>query len=114
MDRQLKLEASTFSTSRRWTANFGVDANAVPDPMGDEFQWLTLSTGFTTDSWWLPGMRIGYRQNLAGTKLRYLGIGATAFKIVNIDISSALDTVKIDDVTLPRGLMASIGFQIAW
>ena len=82
--------------------------------MGDQFQWLTVSGGFTTDSWWLPGGRIGYRQNLAGTKLSYVGIGVTAFKFVNLDIASALDTVKIDGTTLPQGVMFSLGFQIAW
>ena len=42
------------------------------------------------------------------------GFGITAFKFVNIDISSALDTVSISGTTLPQGLMGSIGFQIAW
>ena len=31
MERQLKLEGSWFSPARRWTANVGLDANAVPD-----------------------------------------------------------------------------------
>jgi len=114
MDRQLKLEASLFTSDRRWSAHLGFDADPATDPMGDRYQWLTLSTGFTTDSWWLPGARIGYRQNLAGTEMSYLGIGLTAFKIVNIDIASALDKVSIDGTTLPQGLMVSIGFQIAW
>jgi len=43
-----------------------------------------------------------------------LSIGLTAFKIVNIDIASALDTVQINGKKLPQGLMGSIGFQIAW
>lgn len=114
LDRQLKLEASLFSRDRRWSAHLGYDADPVTDPMGDRFQWLTLSAGFTTDSWWIPGGRIGYRQNLAGTELGYLGIGITAFRIVNIDLASALDTVRIDGQKLPRGLMGSIGFQIDW
>jgi hypothetical protein len=46
--------------------------------------------------------------------MSYLGIGLTAFKIVNFDIASALDTVSIDGTTLPQGLMVSIGFQITW
>jgi len=114
MDRQFKLEASLFTSDRRWSTHFGLDVDRATDPMGDDFQWLTLSTGFTIDSWWIPGARIGYRQNLVGTKLKYIGIGLTAFKIFNIDISSALDTVSIEGTTLPRGLMISIGFQIAW
>jgi len=114
MDRQLKLEASLFTTDRRWSTHLGFDADSATDPMGDKYQWLTLSAGFTTDSWWIPGGRIGYRENLAGTKLQYIGIGLTAFKIVNFDISSALHTVSIDGRTLPQGLMGSIGFQISW
>jgi len=33
---------------------------------------------------------------------------------VNLDISSALDTATINGTKLPKGLMASIGFQINW
>lgn len=114
MERQWKFEGSVFSSNRRWTANLALDANAVPDPMGDDYQWFTLSAGYTTESWWLPGVRVGYRKNLAGTEIGYLGLGVTAFKFVNFDIASALDSVKISGTDLPRGLMASIGFQIAW
>ncbi len=114
LDRQLKLEASIFSTDRRWSAHLGYDADPVTDPMGDRFQWLTLSGAFATDSWWIPSARIGYRQNLAGTELGYVSLGATLFKYVNIDIASALNTVRIDGDQLPQGLMASIGFEISW
>lgn len=114
MDRQLKLEASLFSSDRRWSAHIGLDADPTTDPMGDRYQWLTVSAGLTRDSWWLPGARIGYRQNLSGTEMSYLGIGLTAFKVVNFDIASAFDTVSIDGTTLPQGLMVSIGFQIMW
>jgi len=114
MDRQLKLEASLFTTDRRWSTHLGYDTDSATDPMGDKYQWLTLSAGFTTDSWWIPGGRIGYRENLAGTKMKYIGIGLTAFRIVNFDIASALHTVRIDGKNLPQGLMGSIGFQISW
>ncbi len=114
MDRQLKLEASLFTSDRRLSAHLGYDVDSATDPMGDRFQWLTVSAGFATDSWWIPGGRIGYRQNLTGTKLEYVSIGLTAFKIVNFDISSSLHTVEIDGQTLPQGLMLSIGFEIAW
>ena len=114
LDRQLKLEASLFSEDRRWSAHLGYDVDPVTEPMGDRFQWATLSGGFTTDSWWIPSLRIGYRQNLSGTELGYVSIGATLFKYVNFDIASALDSVKIDGQKLPQGLMASIGFEISW
>ena len=114
MDRQVKLEGSIFTPNRRWAAHLGVDAMPATDPLGDDFQWLSVSAGLTMDNWWLPGVRAGYRRNLAGTELDYVGIGITAFKYVNIDVASALDSVKINGRNLPQGLMASIGFQIAW
>ncbi len=114
MDRQFKLEASLFTDDRRWSAHLGYDADSATDPLGDRYQWLTVSGGFTTDSWWIPGGRLGFRQNLAGTEMKYLSLGVTAFKIVNFDIASALDTVKIDGKKLPQGLILSLGFQITW
>ena len=114
MDRQLKLEGSIFTSDRRWSAHLGVDVDPATDPKGDRFQWLTMSAGFMTESRWVPSVRVGLRQNLTGTELGYLSIGLTAFKIVNIDIASALDTVQIDGEKLPQGLMGSIGFQIVW
>ena len=50
----------------------------------------------------------------AKSQLGYASFGLTAFKIFNLDIASALDTVKIDGEKLPQGLMVSLGFQIAW
>lgn len=112
MERQLTLEGSIFSGSRRWIVNFAYDANEVPDPMGDDYQWASVSGGYLTDSWWLPGIRASYRQNLAGTELAYVGVGVTILKVLNLDVISTLDTVNIDGEDLPQGLMASIGFQI--
>jgi hypothetical protein len=114
MERQLKLEASLFSRDRKWSWHLGLDANATSDPVGDEFQWLTLSGGVDTGSWWLPNVRLGYRQNLAGTEKGYASLGMTLFKYVNIDLASSLGVTKIDGRKLPEGLMFSMGFQIEW
>ena len=114
MDSQVKLEASIFSSDRRWSAHLGYDADDATDPLGDKFQWVTLSAALSRDSFWLPNFRFGYRQNLVGTELGYASIGFTAFKYVNFDLASALDTVKISGTELPQGLMFSLGFQINW
>ncbi len=111
MERQLRLESSVYTTDRRWTVNIGLDANKVQDPVGDDFQWATVSAGYATSKWWLPGVRFGFRKNLAGTELGYLGFGVTLLKYVNLDIASALETVDISGESLPRGLMFSLGFQ---
>ena len=114
MERQLKLEASVFSENRKWSWHLGLDANAATDPVGDEFQWVTLSGGFDTGIRWLPNMRVGYRQNLAGTEKTYASLGLTMFRFINLDIASALDVTKIDGRKLPEGLMLSMGFQVNW
>ncbi len=114
MERQLKLEASLYSNDRRWSGHLGVDANSASDPLGNDYQWLTVSAGLETGNQWIPGLRLGYRQNLAGTEKTYASLGMTVFKYINLDISSALDVTKIDGKKLPEGLMVSIGFQTSW
>jgi hypothetical protein len=114
MERQLKLEASLLGEDRKWSWHLGLDANAATDPVGDEFQWLTVSGGYDTGNRWLPNMRLGYRQNLAGTEKTYVSLGLTMFRFINVDIASALDSTKIDGQTLPEGLMFSMGFQVNW
>ena len=115
MDSQLKIEASLFTTDRRWSAHIGFDADSATDPLGDEYQWATVSAAWTRpDSFWMPSLRAGWRQNLTGTELGYLSVGATLFRYVNIDLSSALETVRISGTEVPQGVMGSIGFQINW
>ena len=114
MERQLKLEATLFGREQKWSWHLGLDANAARDPVGDEFQWFTLSGGFDTGSRWFPNVRLGYRQNLAGTEKSYASLGMTMFKYVNVDIASALNTTKIDGRKLPEGLMFSLGFEVSW
>jgi len=99
-----------FVWPRERTIRHGYDADSATDPVGDDFPWLTLSAGVTTESWCFPSARIGYRENLTGTKLEYLGVGPTVHKYVNIDVSSAFDTGN----ELPQGLMLSLGFEINW
>lgn len=114
MERQLKLEAGLFTIDKKWTFNAALDANAAKDPMGDNYQWASVSTGYASQSWWIPGIRTGLHHNLAGTELSYLSAGVTLFKYLDIDVSSALDTVKIEDQNLPRGLNLSIGLAVSF
>ena len=105
MGSQLKLEASFFSENRSGSWDLGMDANEAEDPVGDEFQWVTASGGYTRDSKWLQNIRFGYRANLVGTEKEYVSLGATFFKYVNFDVASSLNTTTIDDTTLPEGRM---------
>lgn len=110
MESQLRLEASVFTESRRWAMNVGIDANAAPDPVGDEFQWATISGGLTLAKRWVPSFRFGYRQNLTGSEIRYVSAGISLFRFFNFDVAAALDEVTIDGDELPQGAMMNLGF----
>jgi hypothetical protein len=112
MERQLKLEAGYITPGGAWGINFGYDANAVPDPMLDNYQWVSVGAGFASDNWWLPGARIGARKNMVGTKLTYVTAGVTVFNIVNLDVATTTDTIVVDGDTVPRGLILNIGAQV--
>lgn len=114
MTRQYKLEAALYSSSRNWALNFGYDANAAPDPWGDDYQWASASAAYLTDSWWIPGIRAGYRSNLAGEKMDYVTVGLTLFKILNVDAGMSLDSITIDGTEVPRGAMLNAGLALAF
>ena len=114
MARQLKLEGSWFTADRRWTVNAALDANAVRDPMRDQYQWATVSAGYATGSWWLPGVRVGYRKNLEGSQLGYLGAGITMLKVLNFDVASTTESVRISGKDLPRGIIVNLGVEISF
>ncbi len=57
---------------------------------------------------------MGYRRNLAGTEKTYLSAGITAFRYLNFDLATALDTVSISGDKLPEGVIVSLGFQVTF
>lgn len=115
MKPQLELEGAFFSESQSWVVNAGLDANAVADPVGRDFQWATLSAAYATNSWWIPGARLGYRTNLAGSKLSYATVGLTMLKALSLDIAYGLDSIQDDKgKSIPRSFMANIGIQMTF
>lgn len=114
MKPQLQLEGAIFSESQNFVVNLGLDANAVQDPVGRDFQWMTLSGAYATSSWWIPGARIGYRTNLAGSKLSYLTAGLTMFKALSLDIAYGLDKLTYEGNSIPRSAMINLGLQMTF
>lgn len=114
MDSQLHLEGALYTESQNWVINAGFDANAVKDPVGSEYQWATLSAGYATDSWWIPGFRVGYRANMAGTELSYMTGGVTLFKSVTLDVAYSLDSVEVDGQKAPRSVIVNLGLELSF
>ena len=115
MEMQTTIDAAFSTRGKQVTLGMSYDTNAVKDAVGDEYQWAAASLSYYGDSHFLPGIRIGYRQNMAGTELSYASLGLTMFKRLNIDLAVALDTVEDEDGDeLPRGGYFSIGYDTAF
>lgn len=113
MERQVTLEAALYTESQNWVLSAAMDANAVEDALGDEYQWATLSVAYATDTWYIPGARLGVRQNMAGTKIKYL-TGGLSFGPVNLDVAYSPETVTIDGNSVPRGAMLNLGLEVTF
>ena len=114
MERQLKLEGSMYLLdSKNLALGASFDANAIEDPVGDKYQWANASIAYITDSWLIPGGRVGYRKNLTGTELSYIEAGIT-WLYINIDGGMALEDVQIDGDSIPRGAYVNIGLELSF
>jgi hypothetical protein len=114
MKRQLKLEAAKyFLDNKNVVLGVSFDANAIQDPVGDEYQWANASIAYITDHWLIPGARVGYRKNMAGSELSYIEGGLT-WLYFNIDGGMALENVDVDGDSYPRGAYVNIGLELSF
>ncbi|WP_370979877.1 conjugal transfer protein TraF [Agaribacterium sp. ZY112] len=114
LERQLRLEGSVFTPNRRWVASTSIDTNSTVDMMYKENQWFYLNGSYQPQNTWLPSVRLGYSENLVGSEIRMVGAGTTLFKYFNLDLSTSLDQVTIDDTSLPRGYDIKAGVKVSF
>ncbi|WP_455207059.1 conjugal transfer protein TraF [Kaarinaea lacus] len=114
MESQLTIEGALHTKNQKWVFGAAYDVNEVEGPTGDEYQWATASAAFITKSWIIPGIRVGYRVNQAGSELSYLTGGITLFKYLNLDGAYGLEDVVIDGSTLPRSFMLNLGLELSF
>ena len=115
MERQVTVEAALTSQNKNWVVAGSLDLNEVVDPVGDEYQWLAVSAAYATDSWWLPGIRAGYRVNQAGSELKYLTGGVTLFKSLNLDLAYSPDKVEDDNGDeISRSIIFNLGLELTF
>ena len=112
MDAQISVEGAVYSDSRNFVASFTADTSPVNDPVGNQIQWATASVGYATTSWIIPGIRAGYRKNLAGSQLSAVTAGVTLFKTVHLDAAYGLETIDVDGNAAPRMVQANIGINL--
>lgn len=111
LTRHTVLEAAYFNDNRTWALQGYYTLGTATNFVGDEFQNAGISAGYFTQSWLLPGVRAGYNQNLKGTELSTINLGATFFGIMNLDVAMSNETSSIDNTDIPRYLAFSLGFS---
>lgn len=102
---------ATYWLMSRWAVAGSYDLADYNDPLGDELQWLTVSTAYMPVSRWIPAWRVGYRKNLVGEKLASVNFGTTLFGVFNMDLLYGLDSAVIDGDEVPRTAGLYFGFE---
>lgn len=88
------------------------DLNAANSPVGDEYQWFAMGLSYAPNSWVIPGVRIGYRSNMADGGVSSIGAGLTLFGVLNLDGAMSTDSVEIDGSEIPRSASVSLSFEM--
>ena len=113
-ERQITLEASTYTEDRQWALSTSYEGNAVIDPLGDEHQWFTVSGGWHSNNFWLPSVRIGYQTNQVGSEISMYKLGFSMFRYVDLDVGMSSKKIELDGTSLPTGASVSLGFNYAF
>ena len=111
---KVTLEAGLFSDERAWNLHVELDANEISDQMDDKSQWLSVTGNYSSSSYWVPDVRVGFSKNLAGSNISYVKAGVTLLKFLSLDVSTSLDTVKLDNEDIRRGLNVQLGVQFPY
>lgn len=114
LERLATLEGVWLFAGGAGSLSATVDLNDVHDPVGDLNQNAAISLGYKTKTPLLPDVRIGYRKNLAGTKLGTASFGVTFFRRVHFDVAYGLDSTEIDGSSTPRNLAFNLGFEMSY
>jgi len=109
MTSQASVDAAINSANKRWRLAASYDLQAMRDPVGDEYQWMTASAAYVSSS--LFGMRVGLSENQVGSKLTMMNAGMTLFGVMNLDLRYSLDTTEVDGTEVPRTFGLNLGFE---
>ena len=109
MEAQMTIDAAIKSKDQHFSLAGSYDVNAIADPLGDEYQWATVSLSYFSGNWILPGMRVGLRRNMVGNELNYITAGLTFYRRLDVDLAYAAENDKGNS-----GLMMSVGYSFTY
>jgi len=114
MEMQSTIDVALSTRANQVTLGLSYDLNPVADTVGDEYQWAAASLSYYGDSHFLPGLRVGYRKNMAGSELQYVSAGLTFLKRLSLDVAASLDTFEYEEEVYPRSVYISLGYNTAF
>ncbi|MDH5230516.1 MAG: conjugal transfer protein TraF [Gammaproteobacteria bacterium] len=112
MNPQLRVEGSFTTKSKNFVISGLLDVNYVHDLLGNPTQRFSVSAAYASRSWIIPGLRVGYHQNLVGTQLGYVALGMSLFKSVHADVALSPQMIEYQGSQLPRKIALNIGFDL--
>lgn len=111
LTRHAVIEGALYSANRSWMVQGSYTLGTATNFVGDEFQTMAVSAGYFPKSWWAPGLRAGYSQNLVGAELSKVHFGMTMFGSMHLDLATSLDSSSFDGSDVPRYAAFSLGFE---
>ena len=109
MTSQASVDAALNTQNKRWRLATSYDIQPMRDPIGDEYQWASVSAAYVSSS--IIGGRLGLSQNQVGSELTMLSAGLSLFGGMNLDVRYSLDQINIDGETVPRAFGINLGFE---
>lgn len=100
-----------YQLSRGWFVSGELETAAYDDAIGQENQWLSLALAYESGRYLLPSVRVGYRENLAGSELSMVNLGFTFGGVVTLDMNYGLESAEVDGDTVPRALGIALAIQ---
>lgn len=109
-DASMRVDGLVNLTERLQVSG-SYDLTVYNDAIGYQHQWMHAAISYDSDYFLLPSLRVGYQENLAGTKTSSFMFGTTFFKIVSADLEIGLDNVSIDGTEVPRRFGFALSVQ---
>ena len=106
-DTATSLAASLYlNESQSWALRLQNDFAAIKNLTGTEYQWRVASLGYTSKNWYIPGIEIAKRWNIANEKQSYTALGFKLFDVFQMSV--AINDKRLSNV--PLGGIFSFGF----
>ena len=106
------LEGSLYNQSRNLVLSMYGQVNPSQDLMGVTRQPIGLSLAYQSRNWLAPGFRVGAHNNQLLDGLSYLSLGLTFASSISIDLAYGLESVGVDNVSIPRKWALNVGLEL--